>query len=644
MRWVFVSRMLFLESAEGTMPAPKRSMPVGAEILSGGGVHLRVWAPKARQVFLQIQSSQVKLEQESDGYFSVFAGDFAVGARYGLVLDGKGVIYADPASRSQPDGPHGLSAIVDPAKFAWTDQGWKGVRLPGQIIYELHVGTFTKEGTWRAAIDKLPLLADVGISLIEMMPVAAFAGRFGWGYDGVCWFAPTSLYGSPDDLRAFIDRAHALGLGVILDVVYNHFGPEGNYLPCFSDTYSTEKYPNEWGQALNFDGAHAGPVREYVKENAAYWIREFHFDGLRLDATQQIFDDSREHIVAELTRYARAAAGRREIVIIAENETQDSQLIRPATKGGFGLNGIWNDDFHHSSHVTLTGHNEAYYSDYTGSSRELAAAVKYGFLYQGQRSTWQSKCRGKPSLDIPAHQRINFLENHDQIANSGAGRRLVQLTDVSRLRAATALLLLAPGTPMLFQGQEWCSTRSFLFFADLNDDLKGPVAKGRREFLSQFPSLESVELALPHQQDTFAGSKLDWEERDHNVQWLRLHRDLIALKKNDLVISKEGADGLNTATLSEEAFLIRYRSPRGDDRLLVVNFGRDFSPRIFPEPLLAPPDRKSWRQIWSSEDPLYGGGGIRKLEDADGVWHLPGHAAALLSAIDSDIPPSRKQP
>jgi maltooligosyltrehalose trehalohydrolase len=256
------------------------------------------------------------------------------------------------------------------------------------------------------------------------MPVACFAGRFGWGYDGVCWYAPTALYGGPDDLRAFIDRAHALGLGVILDVVYNHFGPEGNYLPCFSHNYTTDKYPNEWGQALNFDGRDSAPVREYVKENAAYWIREFHFDGLRLDATQQIFDDSKEHIVAELTRYAREAAAERDIVIIAENEPQDSQLVRSIAHGGLGLDAIWNDDFHHSCRVALTGHNEAYYSDYTGSSRELAAAVKYGFLYQGQRSAWQNKRRGRPSLDIPAHQRINFLENHDQIANSGAGQRL----------------------------------------------------------------------------------------------------------------------------------------------------------------------------------------------------------------------------
>ncbi len=464
-------------------------MPVGAEILADGGVHFRVWAPKARRASIHTPSSEIKLNADGDGYFSAFVEGLAAGARYGFRLDGDDAVYADPASRSQPDGPHGLSAIVDPAKFAWTDRDWKGVRLQGQIVYEMHVGTFTREGTWRAASEKLPLLAEIGISLIEMMPVACFRRPLRLGLRRrmlVC--ADARCTEVPDDLRAFIDRAHALGVGVILDVVYNHFGPEGNYLPHFSDNYTTDKYPNEWGQALNFDGPHSAPVREYVRENAAYWIREFHFDGLRLDATQQIFDDSKEHIVAELTRYAREAAGEREIVIIAENEPQDSQLVRSAANGGFGLDAIWNDDFHHSCRVALTGHNEAYYSDYTGSSRELAAAVKYGFLYQGQRSAWQSKRRGKPSLDIPAHQRVSFLENHDQIANSGAGQRLVDLTDAGRLRAATALLLLSPGTPMLFQGQEWGSTKPFLFFADLSDDLRGLWPKGGGNFCRSFPA------------------------------------------------------------------------------------------------------------------------------------------------------------
>jgi maltooligosyltrehalose trehalohydrolase len=607
-------------------------MPVGAEAQSGGGVHFRIWAPKARTLAVRSGASTIPLEAENNGYFSGFGADLKPSARYGFEFDGNESLLPDPATRSQPDGPHGLSEVVDPSAFAWTDQIWKGPRLNSQVIYEMHVGTFTVEGAWQGASEKLPLLAETGVTLIEMMPVAAFSGTRNWGYDGVCWFAPTQLYGSPDDLRRFVDRAHALGLGVILDVVYNHFGPEGNYLPSFSDYYTTEKYPNEWGLALNFDGPDSAPVREFVRENACYWIREFHFDGLRLDATQQIFDDSDEHIVAELTRFARAAARGREVVIIAENEPQDSKLIRPPAKGGYGLDAIWNDDFHHAAHVALTGHDEAYYSDYTGASRELAAAVKHGFLYQGQRSTWQSNRRGRPSLDIEAHKRINFLENHDQIANSGPGKRLSELTDPGSLRAATALLLLSPGTPMLFQGQEFGSRTPFLFFADLGKAFDEPVAEGRRKFLSQFPSLSSVELTDPHEAETFERCVLDWSERDRNVQMLQLHRDLISLRRTDRVLSEARNGRLDTATLSDQAFLVRFFDSAGEDRLLVVNFGRDLSPRIFPEPLLAPPDGRTWRLAWSSEDPSYGGGGIRIPESDDGEWHFAGHAAVFLRA------------
>ena len=615
--------------------APKRSMPVGAEVQSEGGVDFRVWAPKASNLAIRSQSVFFSLTPERNGYFSGFCPELKSGDRYGFNIDGMDELLPDPASRSQPDGPNGLSEVVDAREYGWTDKGWKGLPLNGQVVYEMHVGTFTSEGAWRSASEKLPLLAEVGVSLIEMMPIAAFAGKRGWGYDGVCWFAPTHLYGRPDDLRRFIDRAHSLGLGVILDVVYNHFGPDGNYLPCFSEAYTTDKYPNEWGRALNFDGPDCAPVREYVRENALYWIREFHFDGLRLDATQQIFDASDEHIVAELTRCARAAAPGKDLVIIAENEPQDSQLIRPPAKGGFGLDAIWNDDFHHVAHVALTGRSEAYYSDYEGSSRELAAAVKYGFLYQGQRSTWQSQRRGRPSLDIVAHQRIKFLENHDQIANSGAGQRLAGLTDPGNLRAATALLLLSPGVPMLFQGQEFASETPFLFFADLGEDLAGPIAEGRRRFLSQFPSLGSVDLPAPHDPATFERCVLDWSERDRNAPVLQLHRDLIQLKRNDRVLSEDGSGGLDAATLSDHAFLVRFFDPSAEDRLLVFNFGKDLSPRILPEPLLAPPEGKTWRLMWSSEDPSYGGGGIRLPESDEGVWHFASHSAVMLRADPS---------
>lgn len=608
-------------------------MPTGAEPQPAGGVHFRIWAPRVRRLVLHVDGKQFQPDREPGGYHGLHVADARPGSRYGYQIDDGERPLPDPASRAQPDGPHGLSEVVDPDAYRWRDGAWRGCKIEQQVAYELHVGTFTPQGTWAAAAEKLPLLKDVGISLIEMMPVAEFPGRFGWGYDGVAWFAPTRLYGRPDDLRAFVDRAHQLGLGVILDVVYNHLGPDGNYLPCFSDTYLTQKYPNEWGDAINFDGDGSAPVREQVRENAAYWIREFHFDGLRLDATQQIFDGSPEHIITELTRAARAAADGRDVVVIGENEPQHARLVRPPGAGGYGLDAIWNDDFHHTAYVAMTGRCEAYYSDFTGSARELLGCVKHGFLYQGQRSAWQKKPRGSPALDLDPAQRVTFLENHDQVANSGTGKRLVERTDRGRLRAMTALLLLAPGTPMLFQGQEFASTAPFLYFADHSPELAQAVAKGRREFLLQFPSIADVRLDLPHAPETFRKCVIDWSERDRHGWALALHRDLIALRRSDPVLAAQARDGKDGTVLGEEAFLVRFFSPRAGDRLLIVNLGRDLAPRIAPQPLLAPPQNARWRLLWSSEHTDYGGRGLREPEAEDGRWFFPGHAAVLMAAV-----------
>ncbi|MFL9827020.1 malto-oligosyltrehalose trehalohydrolase [Rhodoplanes sp. SY1] len=620
-------------AADGTFV---RAMPIGAEPQPGGGVHFRVWAPLPEDIVLVVDGAEYPLAAEDGGYRSVFIADAKPGARYGYRLDGGATPLADPASRWQPDGPHGLSCVVDPSTYRWRDGAWKGVRGGDpHLITEIHIGTFTPEGTYAAAARKLPLLKDVGITVVELMPVAEFAGGFGWGYDGVDLFAPTRLYGTPDDLRAFVDTAHGLGLGVILDVVYNHLGPDGNFLPFFSKTYLTDRYDNEWGDAINFDGEGAAPVRELVRENAAYWVREFHLDGLRLDATQQIFDASPTNIVAELTQAARAAAPGRSVFVVAENEPQEARLVRPRDKGGYGLDGVWHEDLHHTAHVALTGRAEAYYSDYTGSARELLACVKHGFLYQGQRSRWQNKPRGMPSLDLPAHQRITFLENHDQVANSACGRRLVDLTDRARLRVLTALLLLGPGTPMLFQGQEFFSSTPFLYFADHKPDLAAGVEKGRREFLMQFPSVAAVETAKPGASETFARCRLDWSERERNGAAVALHRDLISLRRTDPVLS--GYARLDGAVISDDAFLVRFFG--GDhgvgaaERLLIVNVGREVAPAIIPEPLLAPPEGQEWRMLWSSEDAAYGGEGARPPLAADGTWVFPGRTAVLMETV-----------
>ncbi len=322
--------------------------------------------------------------------------------RYGFRTDTAEKLLPDPASRFQPEGPHGPSEIIDPDTFRWTDQGWRGRPREELVIYEMHVGSFTPEGSWEAAARELPELAALGITCIELMPVADFPGRFGWGYDGVDLFAPTRLYGRPDEFRRFVDRAHAHGIAVILDVVYNHFGPDGNYLRCFSQSYFSDRYKNEWGDPINFDGPDSGPVREFFLANAGYWIDEYHLDGLRLDATQQIFDASDDHIMAAIVRQVREAASGRTTFIVGENEPQHARLVRPPERGGYGLDALCNDDFHHSAMVALTGRREAYYTDYRGAPGEFVAAAKYGFLYQGQRYVWQRQRRGRLALDLAA--------------------------------------------------------------------------------------------------------------------------------------------------------------------------------------------------------------------------------------------------
>src|SRR6266404_6187591 len=353
----------------------QRHYPIGAELIGETQTHFRVWAPKAREIDVVLENSGgaepifYPLTPEAGGYFSG-AVNVGAGSHYRFQVNGGENFYPDPASRFQPEGPHGVSCVVDPRQFRWADTHWPGVKLKGQIIYEMHIGTFTQEGTWRAAAEQLPELARIGITVIEMMPIADFPGNFGWGYDGVDLFAPTRLYGAPDDLRSFVNHAHSLGIGVILDVVYNHFGPDGNYVRVFSDDYLTRENENDWGDSINFDGANSAPVREFFITNGRYWIDEFHFDGFRFDATQSIFDKSDEYIVGAVGRSAHKTAGSRSIILVAENERQETKLIKPRREGGDDLDAVWNDDFHHSAVVALTGRNEAYYTDYLGSPQE----------------------------------------------------------------------------------------------------------------------------------------------------------------------------------------------------------------------------------------------------------------------------------
>ena len=621
-----------------------RRLPIGAECVGERGVDFRVWAPKRSRVDVVLESGPGAgtthlCSPERDGYFRQRVREARAGTHYRFRLDEGRELYSDPASRFQPSGPHGPSEVVDPSTFAWSDGAWPGVGATGDVVYEMHMGTFTREGTWAAAMAELPELAKLGVTILEVMPVADFPGRFGWGYDGVNLFAPTRLYGTPDDLRRFVARAHELRVGVILDVVYNHFGPNGNYLPQFSDHYFDERRRTDWGPAINYDGEGSAAVREFVVANARYWIEEFHLDGLRLDATQDICDASADHVIAAIARSARIAAGGRRIFLVAENEPQSAKLARPAECGGYGLDALWNDDLHHAAHVALTGRSEAYYSDYGGTPQEFISAMKYGFLYQGQHYAWQQGRRGSPALDLSSRRFVSYLENHDQVANSSKGERFHEKTHPGRHRALATLFMLGPSIPMLFQGEEFAASSPFLYFADHEPGLATKVRQGRREFLGQFPSLACPDVAAlipaPEEDATFQQCKLDFSERVTHAGAYAFYRDLIAIRRRDGVFGQ--AEKVDGAVLAPAAFALRFLGRQGDDRLLLVNLGPDARQARMPEPLLAPPEAARWKLLFSSEDPRYGGSGTPALE-REGAWHLLGEAAVVLRAEAQEAP------
>lgn len=572
------------------------------------------------------------LEREPNGYFSGWLRELRAGALYSLRLDAEEQVYPDPASRFQPLGPHGPSQIVDAASYRWKT-AHAGPPERGQVLYEMHVGTFTREGTYAAAARELAELRRVGVTTLELMPVAEFPGRFGWGYDGVALWSPTRLYGTPDELRQFVDAAHAAGLSVILDVVYNHLGPDGNYLAQFSPSYFTDRYPNEWGKALNFDGEESAPVREFFVENARYWIDEFRFDGLRLDATQSIIDRSGRHVIADITEAAREAGrrGDRRVFICAENEPQESRLAAPVARGGHGCDALWNDDFHHAARVALVGRREAYYHDYQGSPQELLSALRWGYLYQGQHYYWQEKARGESALELEATSFVTYLQNHDQVANSLTGARIQELTSPALLRAITTLWLLAPPTPMLFQGQEFGASAPFLYFADHHAELSPVVYAGRKDFLRQFPSIATARTSEliddPAATATFERCKLDFSEREKHAPLYALHVDLLALRQSDEAFAAQRAASMHGAVLGPRALVARFFHPDGH-RLIVLNLGDDLKLDPAPEPLLAPRSGRRWRLLLCSEDVRYGGDGYAEPE-RKGVWQLTARSACV---------------
>lgn len=601
----------------------KREYPFGAALLEDG-VHFRVWAPKNEKVELIFKGKRYLLEKEAPGWFSLLLKEASAGDLYTYSLDNSKDL-ADPASYSQPQGIFGPSCIFDPKSYQWKDSKWKGtVSLKGQFIYEIHVGTFTPEGTWKSAMQKLPYLAELGITLIEMMPIAEFAGKFGWGYDGIFLFAPYSGYGTPYDLMAFIDKAHQLGMGVLLDVVYNHFGPHLDLHRHFSPYFFNSEHTTDWGSAINFDGEEAQTVRSFYVSNVLYLLEQFHFDGLRFDATQDIYDSSEKHILREIAENVHKKITQRDILLIAENEPQDSALITD-----YKLNALWNDDFHHSARVALVGKKEGYLSDYQGTPQELLSACKYGYLYQGQYYAWQKKMRGKPALQLNSEQFIIYLENHDQLANVQNGKRLTQLSNPSFHRAMTLLLLLVPQTPLLFQGQEFGSASPFHFFADHTPEFQKIVWAGRKKFLEQFVSFKSLnpltDYPDPSNPETFKSSILDWDNRDKEA--LCFHKTVIQLKKEDpTLFNPKKIDG---AIIGTDVLLLRYFGEKGD-RLILCNFGKDVKMCSIAEPLFAPPLGTSWKVLLTTEEARFGGTGCPSI-DEDPDWILAAYAAYVLT-------------
>ncbi|MBB3660843.1 maltooligosyltrehalose trehalohydrolase [Rhizobium sp. BK650] len=614
-----------------------RRYAVGAERVCGM-ISFRIWAPSHERVYLVLDDgAEHPMQTEEDGYFRFDLADAGPGLRYRYRLGDGRELYADPASRFQPEGPSGFSTVVDPFHYDWRDHDWGGVEADRQVLYEIHIGTFTTEGTYSAGAKKLRLLKDIGITCLEMMPVNEFCGAFGWGYDGVLPYAPSHLYGTPDDLRSFVDEAHTVGLGVILDVVYNHFGAGERYA-AFTPDYFTDRYANEWGRSINYDGKNSQGVRTFIAGNAAYWIDEFHFDGLRIDATQALFDSSDEHILAVIAREARAAAKGKSVYLVGENEPQDTRLVKPADHGGFGLDSVWNDDFHHSAAVALTGRNDAYYHDHHGMAQEFVSAAKYGYLFQGQRYDWQNASRGRPGLDLKTTNFVHFLQNHDQIANSGTGERIERLASPSRMRAMTALLLLGPQTPMLFQGQEFGASSPFFYFADQTGEFEAIVRNGRLDFLRQFPNLEddvfSFVMPKPGDRSTFERSKLDWSAFDANSHIVSLHRDLLRLRRESKAFAQEANDlsaSIDGSVLGRSAFLLRYFATKAaDERLLIVNFGHNLEVSSLADPLFAPPAGCQWNVEWSSEDLVYGGRGKRPI-NVQRRWVLDADCALVFA-------------
>lgn len=506
----------------------------GPQILPDG-VLFRLWAPRVEAVRLCVDGrAEAPMERSDDGWHRCFVANAGDGTRYKFAFP-DGSVVPDPASRFQPDDVHSPSEVVDLTTYPWHEAGWTGRPWHETVLYELHVGTFTPEGTFRAAIGKLDHLLDLGVTAIQVMPIGDFPGRYGWGYDGVLPYAPESSYGRPQDFMALIDAAHARGISVFLDVVYNHLGPDGNYLAGYAPLFN-EAHRTPWGAGMNFDGEESPAVREFVIQNAIYWIEIFHLDGLRIDAVHAIQDDSGEHLMQELIRRVRDAAGDRHVHIIAENENNDASLLERDAEGFPRLfTAQWNDDIHHVLHVATTGERFAYYGDYEADPAQIGLALAEGFVFQGQAMPYRGEPRGTSSAHLPPTAFVSFIQNHDQIGNRAMGDRMAVRQPEAALKAVAAVYLLAPQVPMLFMGEEWGSKAPFPYFCDFHEELNALVREGRKRELSRLPGFDADHALDATDEATFRSAKLDWDGLAESAGMLAFYRDLLSLRHREII-------------------------------------------------------------------------------------------------------------
>jgi maltooligosyltrehalose trehalohydrolase len=582
-------------------------LDLGAEILDNGHARFRVWAPKVGKVALRLFSPSrerlIELQPEDDGYHSAEVEDVSVGDTYLYLLDGNREL-PDPASRFQPQGVHGPSAVVDPGQYAWQDRGWQGILLDQYVIYELHVGLFTDQGTFASVIPRLDYLKDLGITAVEIMPVAQFPGNRNWGYDGVYPFAPQSSYGGPEGLRELVDACHGKGLAVILDVVYNHFGPEGNYLNEYG-WYFTDRYRTPWGDAINFDGPHSDQVRDYFVGNALYWFHEFHCDALRLDAVDRIYDFGATHFLRSLADavHDHRQLLDRHICLIAESDLNDVRLIDPPDIGGYGLDAQWNDGFHHSLHTLLTGEREGYYQDF-GCFEHLVKAIAEGYVYTGQYSRYRRKRFGNSAKDRPTFQFVAFSQNHDQIGNRLHGDRLAVKLPLQKLILAAGTVILSPYLPLLFMGEEYGETAPFNYFVSYGDNfLIEAVRKGRKEEFAAFAWAQ--EPLDPQAPEAFLQSKLDLELRrkaEHAIIYA-CHKKLLALRRENPTLGSVDRKAMKVIAFDARRVLAVVRGGEKGSSLCVYNFSDTIQDMAME---LA---SGRWSKLFDSSSPDWGGEG-----------------------------------